>query len=182
MGVLDIMGVDTTLPGDLSVFDTEGLGEGEVIWDRMATFIRNRQIDARQLMGGFDRMKKGFIDLSTMRRALSNTFGDQWIELAMTSDEFAEICEPYLTRKPKQNGEPDSLVQVRQFSQDLQMLAETGRPTADFLERLQKVDAKRRATAMLEREYGISMDELQVCSIAPLENRNCALHPVLRHI
>jgi len=35
------MGIDTTLPGDMGVFDTEGLGEGEPIWDRMASSSTN---------------------------------------------------------------------------------------------------------------------------------------------
>ena len=64
------MGVDTTLPGDLATLDTIGMGEGLPIWDRMSTIIRARRLDARILMGGFDRMKKGFFDLATMRRAL----------------------------------------------------------------------------------------------------------------
>ena len=156
------MGIDTTLPGDMGVFDTEGLGEGEPIWDRMAHFINKRRLDVRNLMGGFDRMKKGFFDLATMRRALCNAFGNQWVELAMTQAEFNEVCEPYLTRVPLQNGEPSAMVQWRQLAQDLQMLAETGRPTADFLERLAAVEAKERASVMLEKEYGVSMDELKL--------------------
>ena len=128
----------------------------------MAKLIRFRRLDVRNLMGGFDRMKKGFFDLSTMRRALCNAFGNQWTELAMTQAEFAEITEPYLTRQPLENGEPTSLVQWRQFAQDLQMLAETGRPTADFLERLAAVEAKERASVMLQEEYGVTMDELKV--------------------
>jgi len=156
------MGIETTLPGDLAAFDTEGLGEGEPIWDRMSKFIRMRRLDVRNLMGGFDRMKKGFFDLATMRRALCNAFGNQWVELAMTSAEFNEIVEPYLTRVPLQDGEPQSLVQWRQLAQDLQMLSETGRPTADFLERLAAVEAKERASVMLEKEYSVTIDELKL--------------------
>jgi len=156
------MGIETTLPGDLACFDTEGLGEGDPIWDRLAKFIRERRLDVRNLMGGFDRMKKGFFDLATMRRALCNAFGDKWVELAMTQAEFHEITEPYLTRVPLQDGEPQALVQWRQLAQDLQMLAETGRPTADFLERLAAVEAKERASVMLEKEYNVTMDELKL--------------------
>ena len=156
------MGIETTLPGDLAALDTIALGEGEPIWDRMSKFIRERRLDVRNLMGGFDRMKKGFFDLSTMRRALCNAFGNQWVALAMTQAEFAEITEPYLTRQPLESGEPESLVQWRQFAQDLQMLAETGRPTADFLERLAAVEAKEHASQMLQQEYGVSMDELKL--------------------
>ena len=105
------MGMETTLPGDLATLDTIGMGEGEPIWDRMAKIIRSRRLDCRQLMAGFDRAHKGFFDLATLRRALSNAFGNQWTELAMTQAEFAEITEPYLTRAPLQNGEPMALVQ-----------------------------------------------------------------------
>ena len=143
------MPIDATLPGDLSVMDTVGMGEGEPIWDRMAKIIRSRRLDVRQLMAGFDRSKKGFFDLATLRRAFSNAFSNQWTELAMTQAEFAEVTEPYLTRVPQNNGEPSSLVQWRQLAQDLQMLAETGRPTADFLERLAKIEAQERAAAKL---------------------------------
>jgi len=156
------MGIETTLPGDLAIMDTIGMGEGEPIWDRMAKIIRARRLDVRNLMGGFDRMKKGFFDLSTMRRALCNAFGNQWVELAMTQAEFAEVCEPYLTRVPLQSGEPTSMVQWRQLAQDLQMLAETMRPTADFLERLAAVEAKERASVMLVDEYGVTVDELKL--------------------
>lgn len=174
------MGIETTLPGDLAALDSIGIGEGEPIWDRMAKLIRTRRLDVRNLMGGFDRMKKGFFDLSTMRRALCNSFGNQWVELAMTQAEFAEVVEPYLTRVPMQNGEPESLVQWRQLAQDLQMLAETGRPTADFLERLAAVEAKERASVMLRDEYGVTMDELKVQ--APICSSTLCLRPGLLHV
>ena len=80
----------------------------------------------------------------------------------MTQAEFAEITEPYLTRAPLQNGEPMALVQWRQFAQDLQMLAETGRPTADFLERLAAVESRDRASVMLTKEYNVTLDELKL--------------------
>ena len=74
-----------------------------------------------------------------------------------------DLTEPYLTRVPQQNGEPNALVQWRQLAQDLQMLAETGRPTADFLERLAKIEAQERAAHKLQQDYGISFEELKVC-------------------
>lgn len=154
--------METTLPGDLASMDTIGTGEGEPIWDRMAKIIRMRRLDVRQLMAGFDRAHKGFFDLATLRRALSNAFGPQWTELAMTQAEFAEVTEPYLTRQPLQSGEPMALVQWRQLAQDLQMLAETGRPTADFLERLAMIEARERASKMLQNDYGVSVDELKL--------------------
>ena len=64
---------------------------------------------------------------------------------------------------PQQNGEPQALVQWRQLAQDLQMLAETGRPTADFLERLAKIEAQERAGMKLKKDYGIDFEELKVC-------------------
>jgi len=80
----------------------------------------------------------------------------------MTQAEFAEVTEPYLTRVPQQAGEPFALVQWRQLAQDLQMLAETGRPTADFLERLASVEAKERAGRKLQSDYGITFEELKL--------------------
>jgi len=53
-------------------------------------------------------------------------------------------------------------VQWRQLAQDLQMLAETQRPTADFLERLAMIEARDRATKMLQRDYGVTQDELKL--------------------
>ena len=55
-----------------------------------------------------------------------------------------------------------ALVQWRQLAQDLQMLSETMRPTADFLERLAAVEAKERASRMLVDDYGVTMDELKL--------------------
>merc|ERR1719231_161369 len=80
----------------------------------------------------------------------------------MTQAEFNEVVEPYITRAPLQDGEPMPLVQWRQLAQDLQMLAETGRPTADFLERLAKIEAQERAAAKLQKDYGITFEELKL--------------------
>eukprot|EP00966_Prymnesium_polylepis_P315594 7292316-Prymnesium_polylepis.1 len=94
------------LPGDMSALASIGLGEGLPIWERMAVIIRTRRFNVRDLMAGFDRNNYGFIDLPTFQRALCNAFGNQWVELAMTTQEFREITEPYLTRKPQRDGEP----------------------------------------------------------------------------
>ena len=90
------------LPGDMAALDSIGMGEGLPIWERMAVIIRKRRLNVRDLMAGFDRNKYGFFDLPTFQRALCNAFGPQWVELAMTTREFREVTEPYLTRKPQQ--------------------------------------------------------------------------------
>jgi len=150
------------LPGDMSALASIGLGEGLPIWERMAVIIRTRRFNVRDLMAGFDRNNYGFIDLPTFQRALCNAFGNQWVELAMTTQEFREITEPYLTRKPQRDGEPGSFVQWSSFSNDLQLLADTKRPTEDFLQRLMKVEAREKASQALMEKYGVSEPELKL--------------------
>ncbi|KAL1518473.1 hypothetical protein AB1Y20_002764 [Prymnesium parvum] len=150
------------LPGDMNTLSSIGFGEGLPIWDRMATIIRMRRFNVRDLMAGFDRFSFGFIDIPTFQRALCNAFGNQWVELAMTTDEFMEVAEPYLTRKPQKSGEPGSFVQWSCFANDLQLLADTKRPTDDFLTRLQKVEARDRASQDLMEQYGVSEPELKM--------------------
>jgi len=150
------------LPGDMSALASIGLGEGLPIWERMAVIIRTRRFNVRDLMAGFDRNNYGFIDLPTFQRALCNAFGNQWVELAMTTQEFREITEPYLTRKPQSDGEPGSFVQWSSFSNDLQLLADTKRPTEDFLQRLMKVEAREKASQALMEKYGVSEPELKL--------------------
>ena len=45
-------------------------------------------------MDAHDRRNRGFVDVPVFRRSLCYAFGNQWIELAMTSKEFDEICLP----------------------------------------------------------------------------------------
>ena len=104
-----------SLPGDMSALASIGMGEGLPIWERMAVIIRIRRFNVRDLMAGFDRNGYGFIDLPPFQRALCNAFGNQWVELAMTTQEFREITEPYLTRRPQKDGEPGSFVQWSSF-------------------------------------------------------------------
>jgi len=150
------------LPGDMSALASIGMGEGLPIWERMSVIIRIRRFNVRDLMAGFDRHNYGFIDLPTFQRALCNAFGNQWVELAMTTGEFREITEPYLTRKPQKDGEPGSFVQWSSFSNDLQLLADTKRPTEDFLQRLMKVEAREKASQALMEKYGVTEPELKM--------------------
>ena len=149
------------LPGDYSTLASIGLGEGLPIWERMATIIRHRRLDVRQLMAGFDYRSCGLIDLLTFQRALCNAFGPQWTELAMTSAEFNQVVEPYITRKPMRDGEPGALVMWVQYASDLQQLADDRRPGKDLLERLAFVEAKEKASAALVEEYGVTEVELK---------------------
>ena len=149
------------LPGDYSTLASIGLGEGLPIWERMATIIRHRRLDVRQLMAGFDYRSCGLIDLLTFQRALCNAFGPQWTELAMTSAEFNQVVEPYITRKPMRDGEPGALVMWVQYASDLQQLADERRPGKDLLDRLAFIEAKEKASAALVDEYGVTEWELK---------------------
>ena len=81
-------------------------------------------------------------------RSLCYAFGNQWIDLAMSSKEFDEIVQPYLTRRPERPGEPEACVMWQRFANDVQALADTGKRTKNFLDRLEKVerDEKMRRT------------------------------------
>jgi len=57
--------------------------------------------------------------ITTFRRSLGGAFGKQWLELAMTSAEFDEICAPYLTREPQRPGEPEACVMWQMFANDV---------------------------------------------------------------
>ena len=84
----------TELPGDFAALDSVGLGEGQGIWNRMAAIIRARRLDVRLLLDAHDRRNAGVVDVDTFRRALCYAFGNHWIELAMTSEEFQQIIKP----------------------------------------------------------------------------------------
>ena len=104
------------MPGDVADLDTIGMAEGESIWNRMAAIIRARSLDVRILMDAHDRRNYGFVDIPTFRRSLCYAFGNQWIDLAMTSAELKEICAPYLSRKPNAAGEPEAFVLWQKFT------------------------------------------------------------------
>ena len=124
-----LMYSEATMPGDVADLDSVGMAEGESIWNRMAAIIRARSLDVRILMDAHDRRNYGFVDIPTFRRSLCYAFGNQWIDLAMTSAELKEICAPYLTRKPNAKGEPEAFVLWQKFTTDLQALADKKRPT-----------------------------------------------------
>ena len=69
-------------PGDIPELSSIGLAEGEPIWDRMAAYVRQRNLDLRLLLDGLDKWNRGFVPVTTFRRALGGAFGRQWLELA----------------------------------------------------------------------------------------------------
>ena len=157
---------EATMPGDVADLASTGMAEGQSIWNRMAAIIRARSLDVRILMDAHDRRNFGFVDIPTFRRSLCYAFGNQWIDLAMTSAEMKEICAPYLTRKPNAKGEPEAFVLWQKFTTDLQALADKKRPTNDFLARLAEVEAREKASAALVAEYGVTEFELKSCLLA----------------
>lgn len=158
-----LMYSEATMPGDVADLDSTGMAEGESIWNRMAAIIRARSLDVRILMDAHDRRNYGFVDVPTFRRALCYAFGNQWIDLAMTSAELKEICAPYLSRKPNAAGEPEAFVLLQKFTTDLQALADLKRPTDEFLARLAEVEAREKASAKLVEDYGVTEFELKSC-------------------
>jgi Ca2+-binding EF-hand superfamily protein len=151
----------TELPGDLSVLDSLGLAEGQGIWERMAAIIRRQRLDVRILLDAHDRRNAGLVDTETFRRALCYAFGNHWIELAMTSDEFEELVKPYLTRRPQKPGDPPGFVFWQKFATDLQTLADRRTHSDDFMARLVKIEAKERVAAKVLKDYGVTEDELR---------------------
>ena len=85
----------TTMPGDLALLDTQGMGEGMDIWRRFAVIVRSRRIDITEVMRGYDSVDRGFFEQNQFRRGLCDCMGMQWTELAMTSAEFDELARPY---------------------------------------------------------------------------------------
>jgi len=151
---------EATMPGDIGHLASIGMGEGKSIWERMAIIMRARSLDLRILMDAHDRRNYGFVDVPTFRRSLCYAFGNQWIELAMTSAELDEVCAPYLTRKPNARGEPAAFVMWQKFTNDMQALCETRKPTPDFLTRLAAVEAEEKLNQTCIQRYGVSTFEL----------------------
>jgi len=180
-----LMYSEATMPGDVATMDSTGIAEGQSIWNRMAALIRARSLDVRILMDAHDRRNYGFVDIPTFRRSLCYAFGNQWIDLAMTSEELKEICAPYLTRKPNAKGEPEAFVMWQKFTTDLQALAVKKRPTNDFLARLAEVEAREKASADLVAQYGVTEFELKSC-LAAIKDRlltyNKSLNDAFRRI
>jgi len=111
------------MPGDIPELGSVGLAEGEPIWDRMAMYVRQRNLDLRLLLDGLDKWNRGFVPVTTFRRALGGAFGRQWLELAMTTEEFDSVVEPYLTRKPEVPGDPEAYVMWQMFVNDVMKYA-----------------------------------------------------------
>lgn len=180
-----LMYSEATMPGDVADLDTVGMAEGESIWNRMAAIIRARSLDVRILMDAHDRRNFGFVDIPTFRRSLCYAFGNQWIDLAMTSAELKEICAPYLSRKPNAAGEPEAFVLWQKFTSDLQALADRKKPTDDFLARLAEVEAREKASAKLVEDYGVTEFELKSC-LSAIKDRlltyNRSLNDAFRRI
>lgn len=126
---------EKTMPGDIRSRSCTSAGEDQPIWDRMATLIRSRGIHMRVLIDAHDRYKRGFVPLSTFRRALCSAFGSHWTELGMTSSEFTEVIEPYLTRTPTKPGEPEACVMWHKFAEDVQTYAEDRTRSVGLLKR-----------------------------------------------
>ena len=148
---------EATMPGDVAFMGSVGTAEGEPIWNRMAAIIRKHALDIRLLMDAHDRRNRGFVDVSTFRRSLCYAFGNQWIELAMTSIEFEEICTPYKSRAPHAKGEPEAFIMWQKFASDLQTLANTRRPSQNFLAKLEQVEAKERLDQELQAKWGLDI-------------------------
>lgn len=94
------------------------------IWFRMGALVRSRRIDIVEIMHGFDPKDANIFEQTVFSRALADCFGKGWAELAMTEQEYLEITEPYLTRKPTGPGQPPALIMYRNFATDLQNVAE----------------------------------------------------------
>jgi len=148
---------EATMPGDIGFMATLGTCEGEHIWNRMAMMIRKHSLDVRLLMDAHDRRNRGFVDVQTFRRSLCYAFGNQWIELGMSTAEFNEICEPYRSRLPHAKGEPDAFIMWQKFASDLQTLANTRRPSQNFLAKLEEVERKERVDLELQAKWGMDV-------------------------
>ena len=104
--------------------------------------IQQRSLDLRMLMDAHDRHNRGFVDVATFRRSLCYAFGNQWIDLGMSSMEFETIIKPYLSRPPHNPGDPEAYVMWQKFTNDVQGLAETKQRSQGFLDRLAEVERK----------------------------------------
>ena len=91
----------------------------------MGTIVRARRLDLRLLMDAHDMHNRGFVDKETFQRSLGYAFGNQWNELGMTTAEFEEVIEPYLTRKPQNVGDPMPYVLWQKFANHVQKIADS---------------------------------------------------------
>ena len=113
-----------SLPGEIAAMDTQGVGEGMHIWQRMAVLVRFRRIDMIEIMHARDPKDCNIFEQTQFERALADCFGPAWTELAMTAPEFTEVTAPYKTRQPTGPGQPPAMIKYRSFCYDLQKYAE----------------------------------------------------------
>jgi hypothetical protein len=144
---------EQTMPGDVIPEPTvkvQGFDGRAPIIERMAKVIRSRNLDLLNLMDDFLKRPRGsrmpvrnraFLDVSTFRRALCYAFGNQWLSLAMTTEEFEEIWKKYekkdahgMAASPQAmgsgyqggggygqgQGQAESLILWQAFAQDVQ--------------------------------------------------------------
>jgi len=112
------------MPGDVKTLNTKGFGEGMPIWKRLAVIIRAYPgLEVFEVMKGFDAYDRKFFERTQFYRAIENLVGKTWIELAMTTEEFDELCAPYLTKTSGPGG-PPPMIQYKRFALDLQRYAD----------------------------------------------------------
>jgi len=110
--------------GDVKSMNTKGFGEGLNIWKRLGVLVRmNLGLEVFEVMKGFDKYDRSFMERTQFYRALENLIGKPWIELAMTTEEFDELCRPYITKTSGPGG-PPPMIQYRRFALDLQKYAD----------------------------------------------------------
>jgi len=142
---MQILGqTEATMPGDILGANPDT----KSVMDRMAKVIRSRNLDLLNLMDDFlkrprnSRMpvrNRAFLDVSTFRRALCYAFGDQWLGLAISNEEFESLWKKYERKDNNEyyantggggyqgggqygqgQGQPESLILWQSFAQDLQ--------------------------------------------------------------
>jgi len=112
------------MPGDVKTLNTKGFGEGMHIVKRLAVILRAYPgLEVFEVMKGFDAYDRKFFERTQFYRAIENLVGKAWIELAMTTDEFDELCAPYLTKTSGPGG-PPPMIQYKRFALDLQRYAD----------------------------------------------------------
>jgi len=100
---------------------------------------------------------------------LCYAFGNQWIELGMSTKEFNQIIAPYLSRRPNNPGDPEAYVMWQKFTNDVQTLAEKKFRTRGFLDRLAAVEARETFNKILNQKYGITDYELRLAQTSLVE-------------
>ena len=131
---------EATMPGDVLGVSPRHPPVTEPIEARMANIIRERsldfvgQVDDFLKRPAYSRMptrNRAFLDVPTFRRAICYAFGDQWTRLAMTSNEFKQICIKNLrndaaaaSTSSQSIGQPEPLVLWQPFAYSLMQMAD----------------------------------------------------------